>query len=61
LEIDLILTKSTPRIHDETDILLRQTCIHEPGAQHKSNTTEELSNNLYLEFICNNLNDALDL
>jgi len=57
----LIFTKSTPNTHEATDILLRHTCIHDPGAQHKSIITEDVSNTLYLEFICTNLNDALDL
>lgn len=50
-----------PSTQDATDILFRQTCIHEPGAQHKSMITEDCSKNLYLEFIWTNLNDALDL
>ena len=59
--IGFIGTKSTPIIKLDIGICSFATCIHEPGAAHKSIHTLDFWRNSYFRFNCTNLNDARDL
>jgi hypothetical protein len=56
----LIGSKSTPIIVELTGMHYLATCIHPPGAAHKSTRVVELLRKLYFLFNCINLYAALD-
>lgn len=59
--IGFIGNKSTPTTMLDTGIFCRATCIHPPGAAHKSIHTRDFCKNSNFRFNCINLKAARDL